>query len=263
MSEHLPYTTSPLATLDEDGTRLGVSFHTPDLSVSCAGLPSERPFLEPSSREAQVSISTTGGGPVTEQDVTLAREIFNAAARYLADCERLHTEQSTDPTRPRPSSRRPDMKRGRWKLATSGGPSVLPRRESREGSKPNVQETARRRGAHTSSPPPPTRPWSSARPSSRTPAIVTLIIFAWRLLAGLVRLALASPDRRDRRRAFPGALAGCTAGASRLLLVVLVPVGPGRLGASSIGPRSSGWSAGGCWPGGGWSGSTGGTGNPS
>ena len=30
--------------------------------------------------------------------MTLAREIADAAARYLADCERLHADQPTDPT---------------------------------------------------------------------------------------------------------------------------------------------------------------------
>ncbi|WP_405142807.1 hypothetical protein OG589_35995 [Sphaerisporangium sp. NBC_01403] len=43
-----------------------------------------------------MTFTTTGGGPVTEQDVTLARAIFNAAALYLADCERLRAEQSAD-----------------------------------------------------------------------------------------------------------------------------------------------------------------------
>ena len=53
-------------------------------------------------------ISTTGGGPVTEQDVTLARQLADAAARYLADCERLHTEQSTNPDQDPSRTRRPD-----------------------------------------------------------------------------------------------------------------------------------------------------------
>ncbi|WP_371781250.1 hypothetical protein [Streptosporangium subroseum] len=95
MKEHLPYTRA-VVTLDEDGTRLDTSFRTPYLSVSALGAEGERPFLHLSSREAQVVISTTGGGPVTEQDVTLARQIAEAATRYLADCERIHLEQSTN-----------------------------------------------------------------------------------------------------------------------------------------------------------------------
>ncbi|NJP27555.1 MULTISPECIES: hypothetical protein [unclassified Microbispora] len=41
-----------------------------------------------------MSISTTGAGPATASDVETARRIFDAAARYLADCERMHAEQS-------------------------------------------------------------------------------------------------------------------------------------------------------------------------
>ncbi len=41
-------------------------------------------------------ISTTGAGPVTDADLATAREIFTAAARYLADCEQLHAEQTAD-----------------------------------------------------------------------------------------------------------------------------------------------------------------------
>ncbi|MEU0479356.1 hypothetical protein ABZ260_09260 [Streptosporangium sp. NPDC006013] len=96
MREHPPYTRA-VVTLDEDGTRLDTSFRTPYLSVTVLGAKGGRPFLHLSSREAQVIISTTGGGPVTERDVTLARQITEAAARYLADRERLHTEQSTNP----------------------------------------------------------------------------------------------------------------------------------------------------------------------
>ncbi|MEV0169321.1 hypothetical protein [Nonomuraea fuscirosea] len=96
MREHLPYTRA-VVTVDEDSTRLDTSFRTPHLSVTVLGTDGGRPFLHLSSREAQVVISTTGGGPVTEQDVTLARQIADAATRYLADCERLHIEQSTHP----------------------------------------------------------------------------------------------------------------------------------------------------------------------
>ncbi len=96
MREHQPYTRA-VVTLDEDGTRLDTSFRTPYLSVTVLGTDGGRPFLTLSSREAQVVISTTGGGPVTERDVMLARQIANAAAHYLADCERLHTDQSTNP----------------------------------------------------------------------------------------------------------------------------------------------------------------------
>ncbi|MFC7590958.1 hypothetical protein ACFQYP_50210 [Nonomuraea antimicrobica] len=57
-------------------------------------LSNPRPYLEFRSSEADVHISTTGAGSVTDADLDLARHIFNAAARYLADCECLHAEQS-------------------------------------------------------------------------------------------------------------------------------------------------------------------------
>ncbi|SDL78333.1 hypothetical protein SAMN05421874_1299 [Nonomuraea maritima] len=88
-----PYTYVTLSLRPESTPHVGVSFHTPDLKVR-AGLllSSPRPYLELYSTEANVHISTTGAGPITDTDLTNAREIFNAAARYLADCERLHAE---------------------------------------------------------------------------------------------------------------------------------------------------------------------------
>ncbi|GAA5086041.1 hypothetical protein HNP84_009629 [Thermocatellispora tengchongensis] len=53
-----------------------------------------RPCLDFDTREAHVSISTTAAETVTEQDVAVARHIFNATARYLAECERLHNQQA-------------------------------------------------------------------------------------------------------------------------------------------------------------------------
>ncbi|MFB4280721.1 hypothetical protein ACBJ59_35910 [Nonomuraea sp. MTCD27] len=96
MSSH-PYTYVTLSLRPESTPHVGVSFHTPGLKVR-AGLllSSPRPYLELYSTEANVHISTTGAGPVTEADLTTAREIFNAAARYLADCEHLHAEQSAE-----------------------------------------------------------------------------------------------------------------------------------------------------------------------
>ncbi|WP_283139825.1 hypothetical protein [Rhizohabitans arisaemae] len=96
MSGHDPYT-YVTATIGNGRTRLDVSFHTAKLDVHAFVVGNRRPCLDLSSEEALVSITTTGcGQPVTEQDVALARKIFNAAARYLADCERLHAAQQTD-----------------------------------------------------------------------------------------------------------------------------------------------------------------------
>ncbi|MFG1708693.1 hypothetical protein ACFLIM_36400 [Nonomuraea sp. M3C6] len=90
-----PYTYVTLSMRPDSAPHVGVSFHTPGLRVSAGMLLSNpRPYLEFSSSEADVHISTTAAGPVTDADLATAREIFNAAARYLADCERLHVEPS-------------------------------------------------------------------------------------------------------------------------------------------------------------------------
>jgi hypothetical protein len=57
--------------------------------VRASLLDSGRPYLDISSNSADVTISTIAAGPVTPRDVEIARQIFEAAARYLADCERL------------------------------------------------------------------------------------------------------------------------------------------------------------------------------
>ncbi|YCK33224.1 hypothetical protein ACNF49_03690 [Actinomadura sp. ATCC 39365] len=97
-----PYTYITLSLRPESTPHVGVSFHMPDLKVRAGLLLSNpRPYLELYSPEANVHISTTGAGPVTDADLSTAREIFTAAARYLADCEQLHAEQAdkdaTDP----------------------------------------------------------------------------------------------------------------------------------------------------------------------
>jgi hypothetical protein len=57
-------------------------------------LESGRPYLALESDEADVTVTTTGSGPVTAKDLDIARQIFSAAARYLADCERMHAEHT-------------------------------------------------------------------------------------------------------------------------------------------------------------------------
>ncbi|MEV4018439.1 hypothetical protein AB0J35_48880 [Nonomuraea angiospora] len=94
MSSLNPYTYLTLSMQPDSAPRLHISFHTADLHIRAGMLSNPRPYLEIASREANVSISTTGAGPVTNADLSTAREIFNAAARYLADCERLHINQS-------------------------------------------------------------------------------------------------------------------------------------------------------------------------
>jgi hypothetical protein len=88
-----PYTYVSMAMHGTDRPQLHVSFHTPHLRVSTLLVEKVRPVLYLETDEADLMISTTGGGPVTDQDVTLARQIVDAATAYLADCERLHAEQ--------------------------------------------------------------------------------------------------------------------------------------------------------------------------
>ncbi|MCG5219610.1 hypothetical protein [Streptosporangium sp. KLBMP 9127] len=92
---HQPYTYVTVSLRPDKAPRVGVSFNTHDVRVCTLTTGGTRPYLDLTTREANVSISTSGAGPVTDQDVTLAREIFNAAARYLADCERLNTTPTT------------------------------------------------------------------------------------------------------------------------------------------------------------------------
>ena len=89
-----PYTYVTLSMAHAQRSRLNVSFHTSEVRVRAHVIDERRPYLAFTKSEADVSVSTTGGGPVTDADLTLAREIYSAAARYLADCERLHTAQS-------------------------------------------------------------------------------------------------------------------------------------------------------------------------
>ncbi|MFE3454802.1 hypothetical protein ACFXJ8_38355 [Nonomuraea sp. NPDC059194] len=84
-----PYTYLTLSMRPGEPSRVGVSFHTVELRAhSCVG-ENGKPYFDLSTSEATVTVSTAG--PVTDQDLTIARDLFNAAARYLADCERLHS----------------------------------------------------------------------------------------------------------------------------------------------------------------------------
>jgi hypothetical protein len=96
VSEHEPYT-HLRAAIDGGITCLDVSFYTPDLAVSVFCVDQVRACLDISSADGQVIISSTGGGPVTERDIALARELAHAGARYLAECERLYAKRRLRP----------------------------------------------------------------------------------------------------------------------------------------------------------------------
>ncbi|MET8145370.1 hypothetical protein ABZU32_34145 [Sphaerisporangium sp. NPDC005288] len=98
MSER-PYTYITVTLEPDRDPRVSVAYHTGALRIRAAVIDDERPYLSMEAGRGMVSISTTGAGPVTDQDITVARELFAAAARYLADCERLRDAQ-TDPAGP-------------------------------------------------------------------------------------------------------------------------------------------------------------------
>ncbi|MEU1735322.1 hypothetical protein [Streptosporangium sp. NPDC020145] len=91
---HQPYAYLT-ASVHEGVARLEMAFHTSELSVMALTVEGVRPYLCLSGAEGQVSVSTTGSGPVTSADLFLAREIADAAIRYRDECERLHAAQNT------------------------------------------------------------------------------------------------------------------------------------------------------------------------
>ncbi|GAB3163806.1 hypothetical protein [Microbispora hainanensis] len=93
-----PYTHLSMSVDPGERPRIGVSFYASITRARARVLESGRPYLVLESDEADVTVSTTGAGSVTAEDLDIAREIFNAAARYLADCERMHADhaQATD-----------------------------------------------------------------------------------------------------------------------------------------------------------------------
>jgi hypothetical protein len=90
-----PYTYLTLSLQPDKKPQVGVSFYTSRLRIRAGLLDNPRPFLELDSDEAHIHLSTTGAGPVTAADLAIARDLYAAAARYLADCERLHTTEDT------------------------------------------------------------------------------------------------------------------------------------------------------------------------
>ncbi|GAA3700218.1 hypothetical protein GCM10022224_077670 [Nonomuraea antimicrobica] len=87
-----PYTYVTVSMRPDQPSRFSVAFCSAELRVRAWLGESDKPCFDLSASDASVTVSTAG--PVTDNDLTVAREIFNAAARYLADCERLHSGQS-------------------------------------------------------------------------------------------------------------------------------------------------------------------------
>lgn len=91
-----PYTYVTVSMRPDQPSRFSVAFCSAELRVHAWLGESGKPCFDLGTSDASVTVSTSG--PVTDHDLTVAREIFNAAARYLADCERLHSGQSDQAT---------------------------------------------------------------------------------------------------------------------------------------------------------------------
>ncbi|MEV6979916.1 hypothetical protein AB0M95_01430 [Sphaerisporangium sp. NPDC051017] len=85
--------------------RVGVNIY-PDDQGTVSYYPADgsaRAFLAVDYAGAWVHIGTTSETTVTDTHVKFARDLLEAAARFLADCERLrdqHARQTTDQTTP-------------------------------------------------------------------------------------------------------------------------------------------------------------------
>ncbi|MEU7835852.1 hypothetical protein [Nonomuraea sp. NPDC049129] len=91
-----PYTYITMSMRRGEPSRVSVYFNSVDLRARAWLGETGNPCFDLDTSDGSVTVSTAG--PVTDQDLTVAREIFNAAARYLGDCERLHSEQTAKAT---------------------------------------------------------------------------------------------------------------------------------------------------------------------
>ncbi|MEU8358220.1 hypothetical protein AB0C27_19595 [Nonomuraea sp. NPDC048882] len=91
-----PYTYVTVSMRPDQPSRFSVAFCSVELRARAWLGENGKPCFDLNASDASVTVSTAG--PVTDDDLTVAREIFNAAAQYLADCERLHSGQSDKAT---------------------------------------------------------------------------------------------------------------------------------------------------------------------
>ncbi|MEV4582005.1 hypothetical protein AB0K16_53110 [Nonomuraea jabiensis] len=76
-------------------THIGVSIY-PDALAEVKYFPAKQnshAFISITHGVADVTIGTTNTTEVTDEHVTFARQLLDAAAAFLTDCERLHAEQ--------------------------------------------------------------------------------------------------------------------------------------------------------------------------
>ncbi|MDP4501227.1 hypothetical protein [Nonomuraea turcica] len=87
-----PYTYVTVSLRPGQPSRFSIAFCSAELRARAWLGENGKPCFDLDTQDASVTVSTSG--PVTDNDLTVAREVFNAAARYLADCERLHSGES-------------------------------------------------------------------------------------------------------------------------------------------------------------------------
>ncbi|MGV9385782.1 hypothetical protein ACWDRB_58950 [Nonomuraea sp. NPDC003707] len=93
MSTGYSYTTIQVTPNEEP--RIGVAIY-PDSSARVTYFPADKSshaFIDIAFAAAHVSIGTTKDAEITDERVAFARQLLDAAAAFLADCERLHAEQ--------------------------------------------------------------------------------------------------------------------------------------------------------------------------
>ncbi|MBB5776772.1 hypothetical protein [Nonomuraea jabiensis] len=76
-------------------THIGVSIY-PDALAEVKYFPAKdnsHAFINITHGVADVTIGTTNNAEITNEHITFARQLLDAAAAFLADCERLHAEQ--------------------------------------------------------------------------------------------------------------------------------------------------------------------------
>jgi hypothetical protein len=91
-AESKPYTY--IATSNKGGCSYGVSFYDARMRASAGVVAEEfRPYLFLGTRNVEVTVSTTGGGPVSLADVETAERILRAAKRYRDLIRLAHKRQ--------------------------------------------------------------------------------------------------------------------------------------------------------------------------
>ena len=92
------YSYTTIAMVPGETPRVGVSIY-PDENVSVAYYPApttSAPFIAIDFADSRVHLGVTSDTTVTDVHVQFARDLFNAAAAFLANCERLRDQNTAN-----------------------------------------------------------------------------------------------------------------------------------------------------------------------